>query len=145
MLSFRRSYVRCAHYRVCNANSPAAVELLARNGTLPELLLRINDVYFKTLHFVGAGKSWKMSSFFKARHSTYITKNVPTKRPPEITNPKTDTVRHIVIKCSIFRSKNNGTQRRNRKRAVFYFCRRICGINHRHIQIVRQFYINRIH
>ena len=67
-LCFRRSPVRCAHYRVCNANSPAAVELFARNGTQTEPRLRINDAYFKTLHFVGAGKSWKISSFGKTRN-----------------------------------------------------------------------------
>ena len=63
--AFDENFVRCAHYRVCNANSPAAVELFARNGTQPEPRLRINDAYFKTLHFVGAGKSRKISSFGK--------------------------------------------------------------------------------
>ena len=43
----------------------AAVELLARNGTLPEPRLRINGTHFKTLHSIGAGKSWKISSFGK--------------------------------------------------------------------------------
>ena len=63
--AFDENFVRCAHYRVCNANSVAAVELFARNGTQPEPRLRINDAYFKTLHFVGAGKSRKISSFGK--------------------------------------------------------------------------------
>ena len=43
--AFDENFVRCAHYRVCNANSPAAVELFARNGTLPELLLRKMDSF----------------------------------------------------------------------------------------------------
>ena len=60
--AFDENFVRCAHYRVCNANSPAAVELFARNGTQPEPRLRINGVHFKTLHSIGAGKSWKISS-----------------------------------------------------------------------------------
>ena len=55
----------CAHYRVCTANSPAAVELCARNGTQAEPRLRINGVHLKTLHSIGAGKSWKISSFCK--------------------------------------------------------------------------------
>ena len=46
----------------------AAVERCARNGTQTETRLRINDAYFKTLHFVGAGKSWKISSFEKTRN-----------------------------------------------------------------------------
>ena len=40
-------------------------ENFARNGTQPEPRLRINDAYFKTLHSIGAGKSWKISSFGK--------------------------------------------------------------------------------
>ena len=65
---FDENFVRCAHYRVCNANSSAAVELFARNGTQPEPRLRINGVHFKTLHSIGAGKSWKISSFGKTRN-----------------------------------------------------------------------------
>ena len=41
--AFDENFVRCALYRVCNANSPAAVELFARNCTQPELLLRKMD------------------------------------------------------------------------------------------------------
>ena len=40
--AFNENFVRCAHYRVCNANSPAAVELFARNGTQLEPRLCIN-------------------------------------------------------------------------------------------------------
>ena len=40
----------------------------ARNGTQPEPRLRINGVHFKTLHSIGAGKSWKISSFGKTRN-----------------------------------------------------------------------------
>ena len=47
--AFDENFVRCAHYRVCNANSPATVELCARNGTQMEPRLRTNDAYFKTL------------------------------------------------------------------------------------------------
>ena len=43
--AFDENFVRCAHYRVCNANSPAAVELFTRDGTLPELLLRKMDSF----------------------------------------------------------------------------------------------------
>ena len=43
--AFDKNFVRCAHWRVCNANSPAAVELFARNGTLPELPLRKMDSF----------------------------------------------------------------------------------------------------
>ena len=46
----------------------AAVELFARNCTQPELRLRINGVHFKTLHSIGAGKSWKISEFWKTRN-----------------------------------------------------------------------------
>ena len=63
--AFDENFVRCAHYRLCNANSPAAVELFARNGTQPEPRLRINGVHFKTLHSIGAGKSWKISEFLE--------------------------------------------------------------------------------
>ena len=56
-------------FRLCSVRL-AAVELLARNGTQMEPRLRINGVHFKTLHSIGAGKSWKMSSFFKTRHLT---------------------------------------------------------------------------
>ena len=49
----------------CKLARLAAVELFARNGTQPEPRLRINDAYFKTLHFVGAGKSWKISEFLQ--------------------------------------------------------------------------------
>ena len=66
--AFDEDFVRCAHYRVCNANSPAAVELFARNGTPMEPRLRINGVHFKTLHSIGAGKNWKISSFGKTRN-----------------------------------------------------------------------------
>ena len=76
MLCFRQGSVRCAHYRVCNANSSVAVELFARNGTQTEPRLRINAAYFKTLHFVGAGKSWKISSFGKTRHLRLNSLNV---------------------------------------------------------------------
>ena len=55
----------CARYRVCTANPPAAVELCARNGTLSEPRLCINGVHLKTLHSTGAGKSWKISEFYK--------------------------------------------------------------------------------
>ena len=51
------SFVRCAHYRVCNANSPAAVELFARNCTLTKPRLRTDDAYFKTLHLIYFVKS----------------------------------------------------------------------------------------
>ena len=61
--AFDENFVRCAHWRLCNANSSAAVELFARNGTLPEPHLRINGVHLKTLHSIDAGKSWKISSF----------------------------------------------------------------------------------
>ena len=60
-LDFRRCSIRLA-----------AVELFARNGTQTEPRLRANDAYFRTFHFVGAGKSWKMSSFEKTRHSTHL-------------------------------------------------------------------------
>ena len=63
--AFDEKLVRCAHYRVCTANPPAAVELCARNGTLPEPRTRTNGAYFKTLHSTGAGKSWKISEFYK--------------------------------------------------------------------------------
>ena len=43
-------------------------QALARNGTQTEPRLRTNNAYFKTLHFIGAGKSWKISSFGKTRN-----------------------------------------------------------------------------
>ena len=63
--AFDENFVRCAHYRVCNANSPAAVELFARNGTQTEPRTRTNGAYFKTFHSTGARKSWKISEFYK--------------------------------------------------------------------------------
>ena len=68
--AFDENFVRCAHWRLCNANSSAAVELFARNGTPMEPRLRIDSVHFKTLHSIGAGKSWKISSFGKTRQKT---------------------------------------------------------------------------
>ena len=58
--AFDENFVRCAHYRVCNANSPAAVELFARNGTQTEPRTRTNGAYFKIFH-----SSWKISEFYK--------------------------------------------------------------------------------
>ena len=54
-------------FRLCSVRL-AAVELFARNGTQPEPRLRINGVHFKTLHSIGAGKSWKILSFGKTRN-----------------------------------------------------------------------------
>ena len=60
MICFRRNPVRLA-----------AVELCARNGTQTEPRLRINDAYFKTLHSIGAGKSWKIFEFLQTQNSGY--------------------------------------------------------------------------
>ena len=66
--AFDENFVRCAHYRVCNANSVAAVELFARNSTPMEPRLRINGVHFKTSHSIGQEKIGKFLSFGKTRN-----------------------------------------------------------------------------
>ena len=58
--AFDENFVRCAHYRVCNANSPAAVELFVRNGTQTEPCLCIKILISKS-------DIWAKYSVFKNR------------------------------------------------------------------------------
>ena len=62
--AFDENFVRCAHYRVFNENSPAAVELCARNDTQTELLLRTMDS-FQNFSFCWSRKDLENFEFWK--------------------------------------------------------------------------------
>ena len=67
LLCFRLCSVRCAHYRVCNANSSAAVELFARNGTQPELRLRTMDSFKNSPYLLVQEKVGKFRVFANSK------------------------------------------------------------------------------